>query len=567
MKTILTGMAMMLFALPPALADEADLVLKNGQIYTVDAARSWAHAVAVKDGKIIAVGSNASVEKYIGAGTTLVDLEGHMAMPGIIDSHSHPGMVAMDKERCILPGTFENPGEEELVAAILACNERFADDEILRGNRFTTSAIAPERMTRWFLDELISDRPVVLNDESGHTTWLNSRALELAGLPDDVQAPKGGTVVRNENGELTGVFQSAASQLLGDLRGRREMPDPAKLTAGINWALDEMSRMGVTSYMDAGFWAQGLPLWEAVFASREVSPRANLCFWATGGMDMPDAKGIREAFDNSSLPDDTKLCAKIYGDNVLEAGTAGLLEPYANRDHAGQTNQTPEFLKEIVRELDKYDIQIKTHAVGDRTARNVLDAYEEVIEARGGNPLRHHLGHLTTVSPDDFRRLRELDVPGEFIGLITALIPYVELSYYRSLGHDRFHERMMPVGGLHRTGAVLSANSDWGAAILHPMRGIQTTVTRMDPLNPEAPVAGPEHQVDLATAIAMNTINGAYLLRREDQTGSIEVGKEADIIVLDQNLFDVDIDEVRHTNILLTLIGGKVAWRSEDAPW
>ncbi len=543
---------------------EADLVLTNGNIYTVDEGQPWVSAVAIRDGRFVAVGSDDQIARFIGSSTVNLDLKGRMAMPGIVDSHMHPDNVAMDSQRCILPGTFDNPGEDELVAAILECDRRFPDDEVLYGYRFTTSAIAPTRMTRWFLDELISDRPVFLRDEAGHTVWINTKALDLVGLTPDVKGPKGGVIVKNDEGELTGVFQSSARSLLGSLWRQDETPDSDVMRAGMNWTLDEMTRLGVTSYMDANFKSQMLPLWEQVFASREVSPRASLCFWATGDMTMPDAKGIREAFDNARLPEGTKLCAKIYGDNVLEAGTAGLLENYADRDHAGQSNQTPKFLKEVVRELDKYDIQIKTHAIGDRTARSVLDAYEEVIEARGGNPLRHHLAHLTTVAPADFPRFRQLDVPGEFIGLITALIPYVELSYYRTLGHDRFHERMMPIGALHRAGATLSASSDWGAAILDPMRGIQTTITRKDPNNPDAPIAGPDHTVDLETAIAMNTINGAYLLGREHQTGSLEVGKMADLIVLDRNLFEVPEETIRGTRVLLTLIGGSVAWQSEE---
>jgi predicted amidohydrolase YtcJ len=221
-------------------------------------------------------------------------------------------------------------------------------------------------------------------------------------------------------------------------------------------------------------------------------------------------------------------------------------------------------LQRIVADLDTHDITIKTHAIGDRTNREVLNAYEKVISRRGGNPLRHHLGHLTTVHPQDFPRLRQLDVPGEFIGNVAALIPYVERSYYPALGHDRFHTEMEPVAGLLAAGAILNASSDWGAAILDPMRSIQTVITRRDPHNPEGQVAGPEHRVDLPTAIALHTINGAYVTGRERQTGSLEVGKQADLIVLDRNLFEIPAEEIRHTRVLLTLIGGKTAWKDRS---
>ena len=541
----------------------ADLVLKNGHIYTVDAVRSWAQAIAVTDGVIVAVGSNEEIEVFIGEGSTVIDLAGRMVMPGIIDSHIHAIGSGLDSKRCVLPGTFDNPGLEEMVAAIRACDERFAGHEILYGYRFTTSAVPKDRMNRQFLDSIVGDRPVILRDEAGHTLWLNSKALALSGVTRDTESPAGGVVLKGADGEPNGVLQSSAGGLIDHLR--QPEPTPEELFAALNWSMRELVRLGVTSTMDAIVRTETLPLWKSVLIQQNlVIPHLSLCLWiGDNSFPPPAAKDLRAVWDAQQFPRDVRLCAKIYGDNVLEAGTAGLLEPYANRDHSGRMNFEPAELQRIVADLDAQDIPIKTHSIGDRTAREVLNAYEIVINKRGSNELRHHLGHITMVHPDDFPRFRQLDVPAEYIGAISALIPYVKVSYYDSVGHDRFHERMQPVGGLVKAGAVVSANSDWGAGILDPMRSIQTTVTRMDPNDSEAPVAGAEYRVDLPTAIAIHTINGAYLLNREDQTGSLEVGKQADLIVLDRNLFEIPVEDIRNVEILLTLIGGRKAWQAQ----
>ncbi len=562
MKTILTGVAMMLFALPPALADEADLVLKNGQIYTVDAARSWAQGIAIADGKIIAVGTNAEIDSMVGPSTEIVELDGRMVMPGIVDTHTHTIEAGVINQKCRLPGTFTNPDLDTFVAALLDCDQRFADDDILRGLQFTVTAIPDDKFNRQFLDSIVPDRPVFLADESGHVKWLNSKALQLAGITRDTESPEGGTVVKDEQGEPTGVLLSRAGGLASALRS--DDSDPELEVRGLAWAFGRMSELGVTSVMDAIVRPDDLPVWKTAIARAGLAQHINLCLWGAGNDDFNDPEALKSAFAEAGLPEGVRMCVKLYPDGTHEAGTAALLEPYEDRPGTGELNISPAALKRMVTAYDAAGIQIKTHNLGDRAVRVTLDAYEEVIEKRGNNGLRHHITHNTTVHPDDIPRFRELNVGADMIGAIAALIPYVKTSYYDTLGHDRFHERVLPAGGFVRAGVVVSANSDWGAGILDPMRSIQTVVTRLDPNNPDAPLAGPQHRVDLPTAIEMHTINGAWILGREGHTGSLEVGKDADLIVLDRNLFDIPTDRIRDTKIILTLYKGMTAWKSDN---
>ena len=543
----------------------ADLILQNGAIYTVNPAVEWTEAIAIKDGRIIAMGSNEDVAIHKFAETDVWDLDGRMAMPGLVDTHVHVELTARDSQLCILPGTFENPNENDLISALKMCDERFQDHDILFGYRFATSAIPDGHMNRQWLDAVIADRAVIIRDESGHNVLLNTMALAMTDIAKDTPSPPGGVIHRDVKGDATGYLQSSARQHVEQL-SRRQALSKDELMLGWKWAMQELTRNGVTAAMNATTRREHLPYWKSVLTQNSfVPPRMHLCHWVGDNTaPIPPAVDLHAIWLEQEFPPDVKECAKIYGDNVLEAGQAGLLDDYALWDHPGRMNFDEEEFAELVAEFDSAGIQIKTHAIGDRTNRTVLNAYERVIRNRGSNPLRHHLAHLTVVHPDDWGRLQELDVPGEVIGAVSALIPYVQASYYRTLGHERFEERVHPIGGIVQAGGIVNASSDWGAGVLDPFRSIQTVITRKDPNNLETPAAGIQHAVDLPTAIRLHTINGQYLLNRDEETGTLEVGKLADLIVIDQNLFEIPVNEIRETKVLLTLIGGKIAYSQED---
>ena len=540
----------------------ADLILVNGEVYTLSPDRGWAEALAIKDGYILAVGSTEDMRVYKGASTLIEDVGGRMVMPGIIDSHVHTLSAGLTNLACRLPGTFTNPDLEDFTASLMACNERFKDEPILMGRQFSQTAIPADKFNKAFLDSLIPDRPVMLADESGHVKWLNSKALSLAGITRDTSSPAGGKVVKGEDGEPTGVLLSNAEQLLA--RFAPPPPDRAERLRALDWAFGRASELGVTAMMDAIVLLDDMSLWAEFLSGRETAQRMNLCAWISNNdEDIPDPQYVRAAFDNAGFGPDVKLCAKLYLDGTPQAGTAAFLEPYADRDTVGKLGISVPVLQKTVRDYDDAGIMLKSHAIGDRAVREGLNAYESVILARGGNAHRHHMVHSSIIHPDDLPRYKQLGVPTEMIGTIAALIPYVKVSYYEPLGSERFHERYQPAGALIHQGAVLGANSDWGAGILHPMRSIQTLMTRKDPNDPDGAVAGAQHRVDLPTAIAMHTINNAYILHREDDSGSLEPGKRADLIVLNQNLFEIPVEDIRKTKVLLTLIGGETAWRTD----
>ena len=554
----------------------ADTILRNGAIYTVDAGRTWAQALAIKDGKILAVGLEKDVLPLRGEATTVLDLGGRMVMPGIVDVHTHYEIGGHEGIECWLPDTFQNPTLDDIIAGIKACDERFPGDGMLYGFRFHANAVPEELYNAQWLDSVIPHRPAQMMDEPGHGYLLNSKALELtreySGVSGNTPDPEGGVIGRNPDGTLNGVFRSTARQFL--------IPEPTHSTeekvAAYTWAIQQLHRHGTTAIMNPfplpheldNWWHSDLQAWKAAWNATRVTPHMDLClYFGDGSYKPPSASRVIEVWQAAEMPEEIQLCAKIYGDGVLEGGTAALLENYANRDHNGKLGFEPEELQRLIAEIDAADIPIKTHSIGTRTAREVLNAYQKVIDKRGGNPLRHHVAHITSVHPDDWPRFRELDVPAEFIGSVAAPIPYVLDGYLPALGDARFQLMMEPVAGIMREGGVVAATSDWGAALLDSMRSIQTTVTRRDPNNSSSPIAGPDHRLDLPAAIAAHTINGAYIMRRENEIGSLEVGKHADLIVLDQNLFEIPVDSIRDTNVLLTVIGGKKAWEAKGQSW
>lgn len=575
LKTTFLSLTLAL-ASAPAFGQLADVIFHNGQVYTVNATRSWAQALAVKDGKIAAIGLDSDVMGLKGEDTVLVDLGDRMVMPGIVDAHTHYELGGLAGIQCFLPDTFTNPTEEIVIEAIKACDKRFPGDGWLYGNRFHVNALDPADYNSKWLDKVVPHRPAQMLDEPGHGYLLNSKALEILrnekGVTEETEAPEGGVIGKYPDGTLNGVFRSTARSLLID----EPTPSPEEKVDAYVWAINELYRHGTTAIMNPfsfphtsdNWWQGDLTAWKQAWNKVSVQPHMDLClFFGDGSYEPPSAMKVREVWEEADMPEEIELCAKIYGDGVLEGGTAALINNYANRDHNGNLGFEPERLQKLIEDIDAANIPIKTHSIGTRTAREVLNAYEKVIKKRSGNPLRHHVAHITSVHPDDWPRFRQLDVPAEYIGAVAAMIPYVAQGYFPALGEQRFHLMMEPVAGIMREGGIVAGTSDWGAALLDSMRSIQTSVIRKDPNDLNAPVAGPMHRISLPESIAAHTINGAYIMRRENEIGSLEIGKQADLIVLDQNLFEIPEDTIRDTKVLLTVIGGKKAWEAEGQSW
>ena len=539
---------------PPGGTDGADMVLTNGRVYTVDETRSWAEAVAINDGRISYVGTSAGAEQQIGSNTTVVDLDGRMLMPAFQDSHIHPIGAGIEASRCNLNGLDSVAGYRAAIGEYAAANP---DVEWITGGGWSMSEFGPGGSpSKSIIDELVPDRPVYLSSADGHTGWANSRALEIAGITNDTPNPPDGIIDRDpDSGEAIGSLQEGAMSLV-----TRHIPEDSlqDRISGLRYSIDLLHGFGITAITDAIVNRPELETYEALDERGELDLRVIASLWwdrNQGLEQMDDLIALRDEFDNGGQLRPTTI--KIMQDGVMENYTAAMLEPYhVESGTKGIPMVEPEQLKQAVVAADAAGFQVHFHAIGTAAVRQSLDAIEEALLENGQNGHRHHISHLQMIHPDDVPRFRELEAIANFQPLWAYNDDYVTELTVPFIGEDRA-QWMYPIKSVQDAGGMIAFGSDWSVSTANPMPQIETAVTRLSATGEDYPVMLPEERIDLESALVAFTINAAYLNRHEDTTGSIEVGKHADLIVLDRNLFEIDPADISETEVLLTLFGGK----------
>jgi predicted amidohydrolase YtcJ len=544
----------------------ADLIFVNGAVYTVDAVRSWAQAVAVKDGRIAAVGTDAQIADLRGADTEVVDLGGRMLLPGFQDSHVHPVGGGQDRLQCELHDAHDR---DEYLRIVEAYAAEHPEREWILGGGWSMDVFPGGTPTKDLLDRIVPDRLVFLPNRDGHSTWVNSRALEKAGITKDTPDPVDGRIERDEHGEPSGTLHEGA----GDLVGSLVPPSTAEeLMAGLLEGQRYLHSLGITGWQDAIVgtlsWADSLGTYVKAANEGTLTARVVGALWwdrKRGLEQIPDLIGQREVgragrFNATSV--------KIMQDGVIENFTAATLTPYLDAhghptDNAGISFVEPELLKEVVARLDAEGFQVHFHALGDRAVREALDAIEVARDVNGPNDLRHHLAHIQIVHPDDIPRFRRLGAVANAQplwamseGQMTELtIPFI--------GPERAGWQY-PFQSLKRAGAVLAFGSDWSVSSPDPLEEMHVAVNRKAPASyTYSEHAGdmetflPDERVDLPTAIAAFTMGSAYVNHLEADTGSIELGKFADLAVVDRNLFAHPVEEIAEATVEATYVEGR----------
>jgi predicted amidohydrolase YtcJ len=538
----------------------ADTVYTNGKIYTVDEAKPWVEAVAIKDGKFLVVGSNADVEAVTGETTEVVDLGGGFAMPGIGDTHIHPALVMPKRAFCGLPGTFYEPTEEQTIDALKKCIADYPDDrEWFIATGWTMPAFAPETLTREFLDKLIPDRPAFIEDETGgHTAWFNTKAMEAAGLTKEFVDTPEVFYSRTEDGDISGlafegglnVFYAAMPAFDTELRKIAYM----KL-------LDEAKSKGITAIGDAYVFEPDLQAYQEL--KQEGRLQQHVVLYLGGNLGTPELTPVEEIqrwWDSYDLPGHKAV--KIGMDGSLESFSAPLVDGFADPEKSAQAFVAPDAFAKYIAELDAAGFQVKTHAIGDGTVRATLDGYEATIKANGNNRLRHHMDHCSLIHPDDFQRFVDLDVSCTIWPPLNAPVGY-NVGNIKPVLKPETWERMYANRDRWDAGMRLVNHTDAPAAVMWPWYGMEATVTRGIPGKPAAPKMSPEQALTVEEAIIAYTINTAWSLMIEEETGSIETGKWADMIVLNHNLLEVPKTEIHKTEIQKTLFKGKVVYQAD----
>jgi len=542
----------------------ADLVFTNGAVYTVDAARSWARTVAVKDERIVAVGSDDDVGDLVGAATEVIDLRGRMLVPGFQDAHVHPVLGGLDLLQCDLHDGGSLADYERLIAEYTASH---AAVPWILGGGWSMDVFPGGTPTRDALDSLISDRPAFLPNRDGHSAWVNTRALEMAGITRETPDPADGRIERDADGDPSGTLHEGAMGLVGDLA---PPPTPEELSAGLRAGQAYLHSLGITAWQDAIVDAtersNTFDAYVGAGADGELTARVVGALWwdrARGLEQIDDLVALRARGTSGRF---AATSVKIMQDGVCENFTAGMLEPYLDAegrptDNRGLSFVEPGLLKEAVTRLDALGFQVHFHALGERAVRESLDAVQAAREANGMNDLRHHLAHIQVVHPDDIPRFRQLGAVANAQPLWAAHEGQMDELTIPFLGQPRASWQY-PFASLVRAGATLAMGSDWSVSTPDPIEEMHVAVNRV--MAPgyayrveEREVFLPEERLDLPTAIAGFTMGSAYVNHLDDRTGSIEVGKLADLAVLDRDLFAHPASEISAASVQLTLVGGQ----------
>lgn len=532
----------------------ADTVLQHGYVYTVDADRSVAAAVAISDGRIVYVGSDEGVAAHIGDNTQVVDLHGRMLLPGFQDSHIHPIGAGIEASACNLNGL---PGLAEYRSRILEYATNNPEVEWILGGGWAMSVFGPGGApSKSILDELVPDRPVYLSSQDGHTGWANSAALAIAGIDKNTPDPADGRIDRDPvSGEAIGSLQEGAMSLVTD-----HIPpnSPETLLAGLRYSVDLLNSYGVTGIQDASVNEDDLQAYTKLADRGELSLRVVASLWWEIRQDMSQIPGLVALRDKYTKGLIDARTVKIMQDGVMENYTAVMLEPYlVPSGTRGIPMVEPQQLKAIVSKLDAEGFQVHFHAIGDGAVRQSLDAVEEALIDNGPLGHRHHISHLQMIDPADIPRFKELDVIANFQPLWAFADKYVTELTIPFIGEERARW-MYPIRSVLDAGGMLAFGSDWSVSTANPFPQIETAITRKSALGGELDAFIPEERIDLESALAAFTINAAFVSRRETETGSIEVGKFADLVLLDQNLFEIDAADISETTALATMFEGRV---------
>jgi predicted amidohydrolase YtcJ len=564
-----------------SMAQHAELILAGGPVYTADAtgrgmttARSAdgrpASAAAVVDGRIARLGDvrDADIRELIGPATAVVDLRGRALLPGFQDAHVHPAFAGITMISCNLIGA---ASLDEALARIAAYARTHPGREWIAGSGWRMEWFAGGTPDRQALDQVTGGRPAYLSNRDGHGAWANTRALELAGVDKHTPDPVDGRIEREPDGGPQGTLHEGAANLVGDLIPELTLDERLD---GLLAAQRHLHARGITAWQDAivGDYLGSpdpLPVYLAAAASGQLTARVEGALWwdrSRGGEQLPEILARRE---RGRAPRFRANTVKIMQDGVAENFTAGMLQPYLDptgcqQPGSGLSYVDPLALREYVTQLDAGGFQVHLHAIGDRAVREALDAIEAARQANGGSDNRHHIAHLQVVHPDDVPRFAALGVTANMQGLWAAHEPQMDELTVPFIGPDRA-QRQYVFADLLRAGARLAAGSDWAVSSANPLRAIHVAVNRslLGATGAQAEPFLPGQALTLGAALAAYTLGSAYVNHLDDQTGTIEVGRLADLVVLDRDPFAGPVSEIGATGVLATYVEGVPVYLAE----
>jgi predicted amidohydrolase YtcJ len=542
--------------------EAADILLLRGRVWTAESNPAWAEAVAVRAGRIVAVGSTTEVEAFRGPKTEVIHLGGRLVLPGFDDAHSHLMEGSSSLDRVDLA---DLPDVSAIQSRIRAWARAHPQKPWVLGGGWAYASFPGGLPTKQQLDAVERDRPALIESYDGHTAWANSKALALAGITRATKDPANGVIVRDaRTGEPTGALKEKPAVDLVKLKVPE--PGPAEKYQSLLNGLRLLGSLGITSLQDAGLLSptqdveSDLAMLDRARREGRLSVRVSAAV-----MVEPDklqttvavAKRLAARYRDPSL---RVIGVKLFVDGVVESKTAALFEPYVGDTGTGLPNWTPEALNEAVTLADREGLQAWLHAIGDRGVRMALDAHEAALRTNGRLDRRGRVEHIETIQASDVPRFKPLGVIASMQPLHANPDQNTLGVWAGNLGEDRV-ARAWSWAALEKAGARLAFGSDWPVVTPNVFRGLYCAVTRKT--KDGTPPAGflPQQAVSLESALRHYTIDAAYASFEESEKGSLEPGKRADLVVLSEDIFKGPPETILKARVLLTLVDGKPVYR------
>ena len=551
---------------------KATLVFKNAHVQTLVSEDDVAEAVAIRNDKIVFVGSAADVDEYVGDDTEVIDLGGKFLCPGLMDGHLHGPQPYYEQmfQISIPDGTADN---KEYLRIIKEFVEAHPDDEVYYGGPFMLNAyLQPDGSNpgpqKTDLDAICADKPIMIRDVSHHSYWVNSKALEIAGITKDTPNPDGGTIAHGADGEPSGLLTDAARTLV---TSKIEVPYSVENMREAYQKFQEYCHsMGITGLTNINLSKVELIHAKALHEMDEAGElhlRQRFLVWGAAGEGY---ENIKKKLDEVAQYDSemfTTGTVKIVYDGVTEGATAIMLEPYlpaaGHGDNWHATSDWPkdELLK-VVAELDKNGYQVHIHAIGDGAVRDSLDAYEAALKANGERDARHTMVHVCAITEDDIKRVADLDVVCclQFLWMYYDSLCELEAAF---IGKERALA-MYPAKNMLEAGCFITGGSDGAVTAYDKRLELETGITRNSPFPEEEETdmyRWPEQGLTAYQLLEIYTKNVARENFMEDIIGTVEVGKKADLVVFDRNLIEVDPKEISDSKILYTVSNGDIVYK------
>lgn len=531
----------------------SDVLLVNGHIYTPG---GWHSAMEITGGRIARIGDSAQGALWRTQAKQIVDLKGRTVLPGLYDMHVHPVLQAKgDEGACRIP---QDANSQKLLDLVAACVKAAKPGEWITGAQWQASLLQDIPITAATLDRISPDNPVLLFDVSGHSVWVNSRALAATGITEATPNPEGGIIERDASGKPTGILRETAGRLVTSILP----PQSRNLTKrNLEQNLAMLSGYGIVGFVEAMAYRDDLDVYAELADQGVLKQHVQTCIaYSEAGRANPEfdqTLATRARYARKNLDPN---CIKVFADGVpTESHTAAMLEDYK----AGQPNAParglllfdPQQMDKLVTSWDKQGITVMFHAAGDRSVRSALDSIAAARKANGTNGPIHHVGHSTFIDPQDMPRFKALNVAAEFSPYLWDPQP-INDDITTAVGPPRI-DRVWPIREGFAAEALVIAGSDWAVVPTpNPWIGIETAITRRNPGGSERSF-GLSEGITLRQAITMFTINAAHQLGIDREKGSLESGKSADFIVLDRNPFDIPVTEIHTLLPRETWIDGK----------